>query len=696
MDGAARRSLRHLEIAYVALLALLVVLLVAEHAWLDRALGRLEADARLVNAAGWLRTLGQLSAKHAVMARVFPATGWHVLQAEAAGRRLERALDAVAEKPRFPSELRPLVRRQRARVGRLRRLVARVASGDADALLELEAASVGQLEAAEALVAALEARAEDKQAGVRELNVLLLLGSILVVGLIGELLSRPVLRRLRGALSRLEHAKREAESAADARARFAANVSHELRTPLNGILGMAGFLRRSELSAGQRRQAEVIMSSAEHLRALVDDILDFSKVQADAMRLERVEVDLAALVDHVVSEQMPEVAAKGIEVFVAVDPALDGTVEGDPLRLRQCLANYLSNAVKFTKEGFVGVDVQRGEGDEVRFEVWDSGPGVSPSRVAQIFEAFQQEDLSTTREHGGTGLGLAITRHLARLMGGDAGHAPRVGGGSRFFFSARLPPATPRRRALDVDGGVLLVGVELGHRRPLEAWLRAWGLRVEVLDAPEDLPGAGRHLGGVGAVIADGRRAAPGRLAGMFPETPCLVLTSPDRDPPSGDLPPHLQCAPRPVGRDRLLELLAPAPEARPEIDGLRVLLVEDNAINREVAVALLESLGCDVAVVEDGVEAVAVFEGGEAELDLVLMDWHMPRMDGPEATRRIRATAAGARVAIVALTAGSFEEARAPCFAAGMDDLLGKPIDEGRLHAVLADARRQRAGLSE
>jgi len=383
----------------------------------------------------------------------------------------------------------------------------------------------------------------------------------------------------------LTAAKAAAEAASVAKSAFLANMSHEIRTPLNAITGMAYLVRRSGVSAEQQQRLETLEAAARHLLAVINAILDLSKIEAGKMPLARQPVDLRALAANVRSMLAERARAKGLAFEVDVQPP-EGALLGDPTRLQQALLNYADNAVKFTEAGRVRLGIHpEGEagadgGLTVRFEVHDSGRGIAPQSLARLFGAFEQADNTSTREHGGTGLGLVITRRLAQLMGGDAGASSVPGQGSVFWFTARLvvaPAAAP---------------------------------------APAHEP-----------------RGLPVRAAAR------------------------------------------PAP-------GAKVLLAEDEPVNRTLATLLLEDLGLAVDTADDGEQAttMAAAEG----YDLVLMDMQMPRVDGLEATRRIRALARHARTPIVAITANAFDSDREACLAAGMDDFVTKPIDPDALREVL------------
>ena len=525
----------------------------------------------------------------------------------------------------------------------------------------------------------------------------------------------------------LELARRadEAEAANRAKSAFLANMSHEIRTPMNAILGLTHLLARDATQPLQQVRLEKVGAAAKHLLQVINDILDLSKIEAGKMVLEDTEFQLDEVLTQAFALVEGPARAKGLELVLDTDHT-PGQLRGDSTRLSQALVNLLANAVKFTATGWVRLAVQpeRRDGDAVQlqFEVRDTGEGIAPEAQAGLFEAFEQADSSTTRRHGGTGLGLALTRHIARSMGGEVGVESQPGQGSRFWFTANLHLArasvaasgAAHAPAALVVSHALLVDDLPEALQSLRDQLRMLGLRVTACDSPAAALSAARRAvasdqPAFDLLLLDWRMGPPDGLALLgqlrllpgLASTPAILVTAYDDD--------QLQAQAQAVGfeavlvkpisasmlNDALQRLRRSAgpPAFAAEIPGQlaallrsrhggrRVLVAEDNPINREVAVELLSSVGLAVEVAEDGQQAVdKVLAGG---FDLVLMDMQMPQLDGLDATRRLRA-AGQAQLPILAMTANAFGEDRAACVAAGMNDHLDKPVDPERLYAAL------------
>ncbi len=517
---------------------------------------------------------------------------------------------------------------------------------------------------------------------------------------------------------------RVAREASRTKSQFLANMSHEIRTPMNGVLGMLDLIRGTELSAPQRRFADTAYHSAESLLEIINDILDFSKIEAGRLELSPAEFDLRELVEDVSQMLGPRALEKGLDLATLVREDVHTWVRGDDGRVRQILVNLVGNAVKFTATGGVVVVVEVAEDSPdtqlVRIEVQDTGVGVAPELRSRLFRPFAQADTSTTRRFGGTGLGLAIARQLAEHMGGTVDLEDRPGGGSIFWFTVLLEKRVPKGGAPASRGDlrgrrILVVDDNPTNREVLIVQLSAWGAEVEGassgIEALERLRDRRRPSIDLaildmvmpdmdGAHVAHQVRGDPALadvrlvlLSSVFPAT--------DAD---GHRPPVDASLLKPVRSSELYNLLidvlaAPGTEPATDLEpaaadagrgrgigaGCRVLLVEDNAVNQQVALGFLEALNCEVTLAANGRQALDACT--REAFDLVLMDCMMPEMDGYEATEAIRRheRAAGRRrMPIVALTASALAGDREKCLAAGMDDYLPKPIRQNQLETML------------
>ncbi|MCW6027755.1 response regulator [Stenotrophomonas sp. SRS1] len=536
-------------------------------------------------------------------------------------------------------------------------------------------------------------------------------------------LERDQLQQRRQQQNQLEQellgAKQAAEAAALAKGEFLATMSHEIRTPLNGILPMLDLIARGQLGSDQRQMLQTAAASSQQLLRIVDDILDYSRLEAKGLNLEITTFNLRELLEGLVQLMQRAADPKGLQLSLELDPAVRLSVRGDPVRLRQVLSNLLVNAIKFTERGHIRLRVQRqGETNaqhQLRFEIVDSGIGIDEALQARLFQSFSQADASTTRLYGGTGLGLAICKRIIDLMHGRIGVHSTPGHGATFWFEipllkviGDLPAALSARRALLVTRDPLLAQrierVTQHHDLRLHT-VETSAEAIDALRAPQR-----RGIDPVLAwVIADtdglrlGAQALQNAVAGneRHPEAQLLWLYG-DEAPVPEALGPgpalsrlaadsELHAVLRPVVPSaRPAALLAEveyagSPTALPQFP-LRLLLVEDNSVNLLVAQRLLQVLGCEVVTATQGEQALEALR--TQTFDLVLMDCQMPVLDGYDATRRWRAhesAQAAARLPIVAMTANAMAGDRERCLQAGMDDYLSKPINRETLQVVLA-----------
>lgn len=521
-------------------------------------------------------------------------------------------------------------------------------------------------------------------------------------------------------------AKRMAEQAARIKSDFLSNMSHEIRTPMNAIMGMLHLLGKTELNLKQREYLNKTRFSSQHLLGIINDILDLSKIEAGKLKVERIAFERDRMLDDVIGLVRERASERGLELTINISDEVPANLLGDPLRLGQVLINFANNAIKFTEKGEVEIRVNVIEADDnevtLRFAVRDTGIGLSKEQQAELFQPFQQADTSTTRRYGGTGLGLAISQRLAGMMGGEVGCESKLGEGSIFWFTARLGRGIATQHLLvptpDLRGRRMLVVDDNDNARDVIREM------LEGMTFVADAVGSGSEA--LSAILDAERQGHPYELVFLDWQMPGKdgIATAKEIHALQLNSPPRLVMVTA-YGRDELVKSaarvgiedvlikpvtpshlfnsamealggekgIAPEPAAaviEPDsevspsvIAGARILLVEDNILNQEVATELLRDAGLVVDIAENGAIAVEKVRSG-APYDAVLMDMHMPVMDGLEATQQIRALPGFGQLPIIAMTANVMEADRQRCFRAGMNDHIGKPIDPDDLLARL------------
>jgi signal transduction histidine kinase/CheY-like chemotaxis protein len=521
----------------------------------------------------------------------------------------------------------------------------------------------------------------------------------------------------------LAHARDAALEADRLKSEFLANMSHEIRTPLNGIIGMCELLRDSRLNRDQSECADLIGNSADALLTIINDILDFSKMSAGKLVFEEIDFELTPMVEGVVNLLGERAAEKDLELILSIDPEIPAFLKGDPNRLRQVLTNLVGNAIKFTDRGevIVAVDLVKSSWNQVvvHFKITDSGIGISLEAQRKLFQPFHQADGSTTRKYGGTGLGLAISAQLVERMGGKIGVGSEPGKGSSFFFDAFFAPSNSNLGNFAKDKilsglRVLVVDDNQTNRHIIERQIAHWGIRIaSAASGPEALEALHECAAQAPFDVAILDLAMPGMdglmLAQLIKSDPAIADTRilmmssiGSRGEAGGISAPIEAWLTKPVKQSQLYDSLAALITAevavidQPAHEGgmqssihelrrkFRILVAEDNLINRTVAGRQLRKLGYEADVVADGIEALAALT--DSQYPLVLMDCLMPGMNGFEATGELRRREAetGRHTIVVAMTANAMEGDREQCLAAGMDDYISKPVQLGELGTIL------------
>ena len=530
------------------------------------------------------------------------------------------------------------------------------------------------------------------------------------------------IRRISRAHHELDRERARAEEANVAKSQFLANMSHEVRTPINGIIGMTDLALHTKLTKEQRGYLDVIKSSSDSLVGVVNDILDFSKIEANKLSIEAIPLNLSLLLSDVLRLLAARAHEKGLELVVDISHDLPEQMIGDPGRIRQVIINLVGNAIKFTEQGEIVVRVSCSEAKDadscrVHLAVSDTGIGIEKDKQAMIFDAFSQEDASTTRRFGGTGLGLSISSRLVALMGGEIGVQSEPGQGSIFWFECEYPVVQETKAPVMAANAVLsgrralVVEDSVASREVVKQFLERWGMSVRDVSAATDvLEMADSIRRYFDLIILDSKlpdmegfeliRQLRERNIG---EMPIIMLTS-YAARGDAEICRELGIAayfPKPVFPvdlyESICQVLSPERPAGETVElvtrhslrerrgALSILLVEDNEVNQQVASTVLEKEGHQVRVASNGQRALDILK--DTRFDIVLMDMQMPDMDGVEATRRFRALEQAeqrGRTPIIAMTANVMQSDRDECFEAGMDDFFAKPIDWDALKGAI------------
>ena len=525
----------------------------------------------------------------------------------------------------------------------------------------------------------------------------------------------------------LVRAKEAAESADSAKSAFLANMSHEIRTPMNGVIGMANLLQSTPLNSEQQDYVQTLCQCSDSLLTIINDILDFSKIEAGRLQLEAIDFDLAESIQLALDLQMETAARKSLELVLDIDPAVPTIVRGDPVRLRQVVLNLVGNAVKFTEHGEVVVRIRGAKTalaghTGLQFEISDTGIGIAAEVQPTLFQPFVQADTSTTRRFGGTGLGLAISKRLVELMHGDISVDSSPGRGSTFSFTVQLEAVTDTTASitflpLPLEGrAIMAVDDSAASRTLLAHLLERWGAKACIVESADNALAELRRAANAGTrypvVLIDHHLGAKNgldlasaiRKDRALADAILILLTSRSERLTAAQLAAHGidGCESKPIYAEKLRDAIGhlltrarhsvshadTSPRHQPAAQSGRILVAEDNAVNQKVIRLMLKNLGYECHVVSNGREAIAALR--QQSYDLVLMDEHMPELDGVAATRQIRRESAAGRllvngIPIIATTADAMPGTRERCLEAGMDDYLSKPLRADALGAMIA-----------